>query len=119
MKIAISVRGDLLESDLDPSFGRAPKFLLFDNETHAFTVYDNTTNVNAAQGAGIQAAEAVIRLGATAVITDQAGPKAFKALNTGGVRIFLASALRNSVEAIAAMEKGELVEISSETRQGH
>ena len=119
MKIAISVKGDLLESDLDPSFGRAPKFLLFDTETRAFTVHDNTTNVNAAQGAGIQAAESVIRLGATAVITGQVGPKAFKALNTGGVRIFLTPALRNSVEAIDAMEKGELLETSSETKQGH
>ena len=119
MKIAISVRGESLESDLDPSFGRAQAFLVFDTETRAFTVHDNTENVNAAQGAGIQAAESVIRLGATAVITGQVGPKAFKVLNAGGVRIFLASAFRNSVEAIDAMEKGELVEASSETKQGH
>ena len=119
MKIAISVRGESLESELDPTFGRARNFLLFDTETRAFTVHDNTENVNAAQGAGIQAAESVIRLGATAVITGQVGPKAFKALNVGGVRIFLAPTLHNSVEAIDAMEKGELVEAHGETKMGH
>lgn len=76
MKIAISVRSESLGSDLDPNFGRARKFLLFDTETRTFTVHDNAENVNAAQGAGIQAAESVIRLGATAVITGQVGPKA-------------------------------------------
>lgn len=119
MRIAISTKGGSKESELDPSFGRTRMFLLFDTENRAFTAHDNTGNWNAAQGAGIQAAQSVIQLGATAVITGQVGPKAFQALKAGGVQIFLAQALNNVADAIEAFENGNLAEASSETKQGH
>lgn len=119
MKIAISTKGGSMESELDPSFGRTRTFLLFDTENRSFTAHDNTENWNAAQGAGIQAAQSVIQLGATAVITCQVGPKAFQALKAGGVRIFLAHALSSVADVVDALEKGSLPEASSETKQGH
>jgi len=54
MKIAVTSRGKKLEDPLDPRFGRAVSFLVFDTETNDFQVVDNTPNLNAAQGAGIQ-----------------------------------------------------------------
>jgi predicted Fe-Mo cluster-binding NifX family protein len=121
MKVVITIKGESLESVMDPHFGRAPRFLLFDTETRGFSVHDNKENVDAAQGAGIQAAESVIRLGATAVITGQVGPKAFTALTAGGVRILLAPApvICTASEAITAMENNGLVEASDATKPGH
>jgi predicted Fe-Mo cluster-binding NifX family protein len=110
MKIAISIKGDSLESALDAHFGRAAKFLIIDSQSRAFTVHENAQNAEAVQGAGIQAAEAVIRWGAEAVITGQTGPKAVRALKAGGVRIFLTNGLATAAEALAAWEKGALSE---------
>lgn len=47
----------------------------------------NDENVNAAHGAGIATAEAVIRSGATVAITTQCGPKAHALLTQNGVQV--------------------------------
>ncbi|MDZ7616969.1 MAG: NifB/NifX family molybdenum-iron cluster-binding protein, partial [Patescibacteria group bacterium] len=88
MKIVITAEGPNLESPVDPRFGRATYFLLVDGETGDFTAHDNTQNLNAAQGAGIQAAQSVVQLGAEAVLTGNVGPKAFATLQAGQVAIY-------------------------------
>ena len=80
MKIAITSQGPSLDSLVDPRFGRAKHFILADTEADAFTAHDNAQNLNAPQGAGIQAAQTVARLGAEAVLTGHVGPKAFAVL---------------------------------------
>ncbi len=80
MKIAFTTSGDNLEAPLDSRFGRAPKFLIYDSDEDTFTVIDNQQNLNAAQGAGIQSAETVARLGAESLVTGHCGPKAFRVL---------------------------------------
>ena len=77
MKIAITSQGKELESPVDPRFGRAKFFIVADTEQEGFTVADNGQNLNAAQGAGIQAGRNVVDLGVQAVITGHVGPKAF------------------------------------------
>ena len=57
MKIAITTSGDSLDAAVDPRFGRAKAFILYDTETDEWSVLDNAQNLNAAQGAGIQAAQ--------------------------------------------------------------
>ncbi len=88
MKVAITSTGEGLQSSVDPRFGRAKYFVVVDLETQAATTVSNAVNLNAAQGAGIQAAKAVIDLGAEALITGHAGPKAFAALKAGGIAIY-------------------------------
>lgn len=61
MKVAFTTSGDNLGAPLDSRFGRAPKFLIYDLETNTFDVVDNRQNLNAAQGAGIQAKRAWFR----------------------------------------------------------
>jgi hypothetical protein len=57
MKIAISASGPTLESPVDPRFGRAACFIIYDSANGQFEAHDNKQNLNAVQGAGIQAAE--------------------------------------------------------------
>lgn len=90
MKIAVSSQGKDLQSPLDPRFGRARYFILLDTETGAFSVLDNRVNLEAAQGAGIQAAKKIIDSGAVALVTGHVGPKAFDDLKAGAVKIYTA-----------------------------
>ena len=77
MKVAVTSQGQDLRSPVDPRFGRAKCFIVLDMETGVFCAVDNSQNLNAAQGAGIQAARNVVESGATAAITGHVGPKAF------------------------------------------
>jgi predicted Fe-Mo cluster-binding NifX family protein len=88
MKIALTASGSTLDAPLDSRFGRAPAILVYDLETSSFEAIDNRTNVEAVQGAGIQAAQAVVRAGAKAIITGHCGPKAFQVLSAAGVTIY-------------------------------
>ena len=89
MKIAISSQGNGLNSQMDPRFGRAKSFVIYDTETKNYQDVSNTQNLQATQGAGIQAAKTVIDSGAEILITGNVGPKAFSTLNSAGVKIFI------------------------------
>lgn len=86
-KIAITSEGPTLDDPVDPRFGRAAGFIVVDPETMAFDYVENGAAQVRAQGAGIQAAETVARIGAKAVLTGYVGPKAFQALAAAGIRI--------------------------------
>ena len=88
MKIAVTAQGRDLASSVDPNFGRAGRFLVVDTETGAFEAVDNTQSANAAQGAGIQSAQNLSRLGVAAVLTGNCGPNAFRALSAAGIKVY-------------------------------
>lgn len=118
MKVAITSTGTDLSSPLDPRFGRAKYFLLVDTDSYAVTVQDNAVNLNAAQGAGVQAAEAVVRMGAEAVLTGNCGPKAFRVLEAAGTKVYLCEG--GSVEeALQQFKAGTLQAASSANVEGH
>ncbi len=107
MKIAFTTSGENLESALDQRFGRAPKFLIYDTEQKSFTVFDNNQNMDLAQGAGIQSAEAVARSGAESLVTGNCGPKAFKVLSMAGIKVYNTTAKTIS-EALQQLQAGLL-----------
>ena len=118
MKIAVTASGNTLDSPVDQRFGRAPCFFLVDSASGAFEVHDNTQNLNAAQGAGIQAAETVSRLGAEVIITGHCGPKAFRALRGAGIPVMV-GATGTVAEAIQAFRSGKLKPAESADVEGH
>lgn len=118
MKVAISAQGATLDSPMDPRFGRARCFLLVDSESLAFCAHDNAVNLNAVQGAGIQAAQAVARLGSEAVITGHVGPKALATLEAAGIPVYLVAS-GTVREAIEAFRAGRLARASQANVQGH
>ena len=89
MKIAVTAQGTEMTSEIDPRFGRAACFLVVDTESGDHQVVDKTQNLNAAQGAGVQAAQTVANLKVDAVLTGHCGPKAFQVLQSGGVAIYV------------------------------
>ncbi len=118
MKIAFTTSGTDLSAPLDSRFGRAPKFLIYDLELGTFEIIDNEKNLNAAQGAGIQSAETVVRSGAHALVTGHCGPKAFRALGAAGVKIFNTDAPTVS-GALEQYRAGTLAEATSADVEGH
>jgi predicted Fe-Mo cluster-binding NifX family protein len=118
MKIVVSAAGQGLEAQVDPRFGRAAGFVLFDTQTREARNIDNRQSLKAAQGAGIQAAEAVSRLGAECLITGHCGPKAYRALQTAGVKVYTGAA-GTVGEAIAALEQGRLALAEAADVEGH
>ena len=118
MKIAFSTSGVSLDAPLDSRFGRAPKFLVYEINDDSYVVIDNTQNLNAAQGAGIQSAETVIRCGAQALVTGHCGPKAFRILNSAGVKIFTSGA-PTVEEALQGYRDDALEALDSADVSGH
>lgn len=117
-RIAFTTSGDGLDAPLDSRFGRSPKFLVYDLDRETFEVLDNQPNLNAAQGAGIQSAEMVARLGAKALVTGHCGPKAFRVLQRAGVRIFCTDAA-TVAEALQRYRTGVLTELQMADVDGH
>ena len=120
MKIAVTAREPKLElaSEVDPRFGRARCFLIFDTETEEMHVLDNEQNLNAAQGAGIQAAQTVSESDPEAVVTGNVGPRAFATLNCAGIRVYI-GAKSTVADAIEAAKAGKLQTAGGANVEGH
>jgi len=118
MKVAVTAQGPNLDSLVDPRFGRARYFLLFDTDTGQSTAHDNVQNLNAPQGAGIQAAQTVVQLGAEAVLTGNVGPKAFATLQAGRVVIY-PKATGTVRQALEALRSGRLQPAAKANVEGH
>jgi predicted Fe-Mo cluster-binding NifX family protein len=118
MKVAVTSVGADLASEVDPRFGRAKCFLVVDTETREFSVHDNKQNLNAVQGAGIQAAQNVVKLGVGAVITGNVGPKAFATLEAGEVKAYV-GATGSIDHAVDQFNDGLLECVSEANVEGH
>ena len=111
MKIAISAEGPTLEDDVDPRFGRAAGFIIYDTETKAVEYIENGASQTAAQGAGLIAVETVSNAGATVALSGYIGPKAFDALQAIGIGTVQDVDNRTVGEVVRAFEAGELTVI--------
>ena len=118
MKLIFTTTGDTLDALLDPSFGRARNFLIFDLESGSSELISNQQNLNAAQGAGIQAAQTIVKAGAGALVTGHCGPKAFRVLATAGVKVYNTDA-PTVAEALARYRAGQLIEATAANVEGH
>ncbi|WP_339137834.1 MAG: NifB/NifX family molybdenum-iron cluster-binding protein [Candidatus Electrothrix sp. GW3-4] len=87
MKLCITAAGNDIQAATDAAFGRAPWFVLVDTESGATQGIENTT-AQAAQGAGIAAAQTMTEHGVNAVLTGRLGPKAKAALEASGIEMY-------------------------------
>jgi predicted Fe-Mo cluster-binding NifX family protein len=118
MIVAVTASGNTLESEFDNRFGRAETFILYDTETNTYSVMDNSQNLEAAQGAGVQAAQHVVSSGAKALITGHLGPKAAKVIFTAGLDVYHADADTVS-DALAMFKSKALQPLRNADVDGH
>jgi len=118
MKIAVSSQGAEMTSRVDPRFGRAQYFIIVDTSNDEVKVIENTQNLNAAQGAGIQSAQNVVRENVDMVISGNLGPKAFATLTAAGIKTALWA--EGTVEEAVQLAKDNKIQISDSSNvEGH
>lgn len=118
MKIAITTAGRDLDAKVDPRFGRAPRFLIYYTERGVFTAKENTQNINAAQGAGIQTATHLANEQVDAIITGNCGPKAFAVLDAAQIKVYTSPDCTVG-QAIEKLKRGELIAAQGANVEGH
>ena len=118
MKVAVTSQGEELSSEVDPRFGRAKWLIVVDTETGKSEAHDNTVNLNAAQGAGIQTGQNIANIDVDAVITGNVGPNAIRTLRAARVKVFLAEK-QTVQQAIDSFKAGKLKEVDQANVEGH
>ena len=108
MKIAISAEGPTTQDIVDPRFGRAAGFVIYDTETKTLEYIDNGAAQAATQGAGLMAVETVVEAGAKVVLSGYIGPKALEALQAVGLGTVQDMDNRTVGNVIADFEAGNL-----------
>jgi len=118
MKIAVTSSGKNLESNVDPRFGRAAYFIIVNPETMDYEVVENIQNLNLPQGAGIQAGQTIAGNNVDVLLTGNCGPKAFKVLQSAGIKI-ITNIKGRVLDAISMYKKGELEPTNGPNVEGH
>ncbi|MFW6415571.1 MAG: NifB/NifX family molybdenum-iron cluster-binding protein [Thermodesulfobacteriota bacterium] len=116
MKIAVSSRGETLQDELDPSFGRCAGFVVYDSVTLEVSFLDNSGQRNSPQGAGIQTAQMVSGSGIDVLISGQFGPRAMQALSQSAIQLFISFA-PTVQEAIEAWKSERVSPVSTASEQ--
>jgi predicted Fe-Mo cluster-binding NifX family protein len=117
MRVVVTANGADLDAPASPVFGRCPIYAFVDTETMMFEAIENPA-INAAGGAGIQAAQFVVERGAQAVITGNVGPNAFNVFQAANVPVYLfgGGTVRQAVEA---HKEGQLSTVDGANVQAH
>jgi len=119
VKVCLPAEAPRLDARLDERLGRAACFVLVDSETDAVLAsIPNAQNKQAAQGAGVQAGQAIASLEPDAVLCTHCGPKAFRVLGAAGIKVFLGAA-GTVGEAVRALREGRLQEAADANVEGH
>ena len=87
MRIAITATGTDVDSQVDPRFGRAQFILILDESGAIVEAVDNSQNLNAMRGAGIQAAKILSDKRVDVLMTGHCGPNAFTTLKAAGIKV--------------------------------
>lgn len=118
MKVAVTAKGRRLKDEVDPRFGRAPFILIVETESMEYEVLDNSDNVNAFKGAGIQAATMVADKGAELLMTGYCGPNAFRTVQAAGIKVV--NDVSGTVEeAVQRVQEGAVEYSESANVEGH
>ena len=106
MKIAVTATGTNLDSPLDPRFGRAQYILIVDENETLLEAVDNSRNINAMRGAGIQTGKILADKKVDVLLTGHCGPNAFTTLKAAGIKVGVdqSGTVREAVERYTSNE---------------
>jgi predicted Fe-Mo cluster-binding NifX family protein len=83
-KICFTAKGSTIEDDIDPRFGRAAFFLIYDPQTKTIESTENP-NKDLMQGVGIKSAQFLADNNVGTLITGRTGPKAEAVLQSSNI----------------------------------
>lgn len=113
MKVVFTCNGESLKTSMSERFGRADYFAVVDMNSME-VVYHSATNQSANHGAGIATAQWVIDQGASKLVTNKVGPKAFEVLKAGNIGMYHAKEMTLE-NAISLFKGNDLKPIISAT----
>jgi predicted Fe-Mo cluster-binding NifX family protein len=117
MLICITSKGENLDSNTDPRFGRCEYFIFYNTEDDSFEAVKNKS-AEASGGAGIKAGELLSDKNVEVLITGNVGPNAFDVLSAAEIKIAVKSS--GSVkDAIAKFKNGEVQFADAATVKSH
>ncbi len=121
MKIAVSTNNGGLKDTVCPTFGRCPTFTLVEVEEQKKEILASEVIQNpgstAAGGAGIVAAQEVVKREVNAVITGNCGPNAIMVFQQAKIKIYLISGTVE--EAVKRFLKGDAPPLTTPSVPGH
>ncbi len=85
MKVCITAKGNTLDSEVDPRFGRCQFFLIIETDTLEFNIINN--NGGASSGAGVHAAQLMVDNKVAAALSGAFGPKASAVLEAANIEM--------------------------------
>lgn len=119
MKLAITTTAPQIDAAADPRFGRAAAFCVIDTASGARETHPNPA-LDAASGAGVRAAQALIDQGVEAVISGAYGPKAHQVLTAAGLELYLVPPEVKELDALLErFQNGSLLRAEAVTHGGH
>ena len=116
-KVCITSIGPTLDSPVDPRFGRAAFFIFLDEKGNIEESVPNP-GVEAFRGAGIAAAQEVVKRKVDSIISGNIGPSAFSVLQASGVKIFLSPVSVSVKEGFRMWKDNKLSSISGPSATG-
>jgi len=119
MRICVTAEGTGPDSKVDPRFGRAANFIIYDTDTKEYNVIENKQRMDLPQGAGIQSATTIIDAEANAVLTGNCGPKAFRVLESCQIPVYVGFNQGTVKEAIDKFLAGGLEPVSQANVESH
>ena len=117
MKVIVSSTGKSVDDAISTVFGRTEFYLLVDTEDFTSESFKNPA-ADQSSGAGIQAAQFVLKKNPGSVISSSIGPNAYEVLGAGSIPCYTATAgtVRETVEAF---NRGELPLMGSANADSH
>jgi len=112
MKIAISVTGRGLDSNIDAKFERCKFFLILDIEKNSLLSFENKTKDRPREIGGT-IGPLIAKEGIDTVITSDIGPSAFDIFKRHGIKVYQAEGIVE--EAVHRLKEGKLEELTKPT----
>lgn len=110
MRIAFTTKGTEWESSMDPRFGRAEYFLVYDEEKDELASVSNKDVENEAHGAGPKAAQKLAEQNVKVLLTGNGpGGNAATVLQKIGVDCYIKAGEMTVKEAYEAYKNGKLL----------
>jgi predicted Fe-Mo cluster-binding NifX family protein len=118
VRIAVTSTGKDADAEMDPRFGRAQYIVVLDQSGTVLEVVDNSANVNAMRGAGIQAAKIMSDKKVDVLITGNCGPNAFRALDAAGIKVVVEQS-GTVKEVVGRLNRNEVAFADQPNVEGH